>query len=68
MRLTFDYAFKNVSVVDTDGIKREGYVEAFTPSADSDNGEPGIFFVTDKEQLYLSESDIKEIKILEENR
>lgn len=64
MKLSYDIENKEIRVVDTDDIERQGHVDEVCPESDSIDGKRGIFLTTPKEQIYLSESDIKSLEII----
>ncbi len=64
MRITYDIIDKRVYIATNKGNVYIGHIVDVCPEYDSDDGKKGIYLITDNEQLYLSENDIKLIEVL----
>ena len=59
----FEYFGRNVTIIDLDGTKWQGYAAAYTPAIDSENGEEELAVRTDKGMIGFCSSDIKTIQV-----
>lgn len=62
-----DYIYKNVIVVDTNGIEHKGYVDMFCYAYENDDTEDSIGIIPNENSKYgieLFQSDIKSIKLI----
>lgn len=65
LKLSQELVSKQIHVIDVYGGDKEGKVAYFTPDYDSEDYVAGIGFITQTEQIYLSETDIVSIEIIE---
>lgn len=58
----FDYFGRNVTIIDSDGTKWQGYAAAYTSAIDNENGEEELAVRTDKGVIGFCSSDITAIQ------
>ncbi|MCM1023838.1 MAG: hypothetical protein NC395_07240 [Prevotella sp.] len=62
-----DFLYKNVVVVDTDGIEHKGYVDMYCSAYENDDTEDSIGIIPDENTKYgiaLYQSEIKSIELI----
>lgn len=64
MEISVDIIGKTVAVTSAKGNNYSGHIDDICPEYDSDDGKRGIYLSTPKEQIYLSESDIKSLEVI----
>lgn len=65
MKIPFNILGKTIKYTDTKGEEREGFVVEVYDAVDSPDGEGGMLFSGERENLIVSESEVVAIEVIE---